>query len=203
MKTHMSTADFWDGRYAAAAYAYGTQPNRGLEAFEPTLPRGARVLLPGDGEGRNSVWLAQRGHSVLAVDQSAEGLRKAGHLATTAGVEIEALQADLANWAPQPRAFDALVLVYVHLPPEIRRDTHHRLLAALKPGGMLFLEGFDRSHFGLPGGPRDPDWLFDAEELRADFADCAELSLERIETDLDEGQFHHGRARVLRVAGHR
>lgn len=198
----MSAAEFWDTRYAADAYAYGTRPNRGLEAFEPTLPRGARVLLPGDGEGRNSVWLAQRGHSVLAVDMAAEGLRKAGRLAADAGVAIEVLHADLGDWLPPAGAFDALVLVFVHLPPQIRRTAHRRLLAALKPGGLLFLEGFDRSHAGLPGGgPREPDWLFAADALREDFGECTEWSLELIDVALDEGPFHQGRARVLRAHG--
>lgn len=200
----MPDAEFWDTRYAADTYAYGTRPNRGLEAIEPTLPRGARVLLPGDGEGRNSVWLAQRGHSVLAVDMAAEGLRKAGRLAADAGVAIEVLQADLAEWFPPDSEFDALVLVFVHLPPQIRRAAHRRLLAALKPGGLLFLEGFERSHAGLPGGgPRDPAWLFDAETLREDFAGCTQLSFEVLDTHLDEGPFHQGRARVLRAHGQR
>lgn len=198
----MSAAGFWDSRYAPDAYAYGTRPNRGLMALEPLLPRGSRVLLPGDGEGRNGVWLAQEGHRVLAVDQSAEGLRKAERLAARAGVQIEVEQADLTDWMPPRDTFDALVLVFVHLPPEIRGAVHRRLLQALRPGGLLILEGFDRSHAGLPGGgPRDPAWLFDAATLREDFDGCAPLTIELVDADLDEGPFHQGRARVLRVHG--
>jgi len=198
----MSTTEFWDNRYASQEYAYGTAPNAGLVALEHLLPRSARVLVPGDGEGRNGVWLATRGHQVCVVDQSAEGLRKCAQLAVAQGVSIETVHADLADYQPGVAGFDALVLIFVHLPPDIRRSVHQRLLAALKPGGVLILEGFDRSHAGLPGGgPRDPAWLFDAAVLREDFAGCAELSVELIDGDLDEGPWHQGRARVLRVFG--
>lgn len=200
----MSTADFWDGRYAAAEYAYGSAPNVGLAALEPQLPRNASVLVPGDGEGRNGVWLASRGHRVTVLDQSVEGLRKCAQLAARQGVIVDCVHADLADYAPGADGYDALVLVFVHLPPEIRRQVHQRLLRALKSGGVLILEGFDRSHLGLPGGgPRDPAWLFDAAMLREDFAGCADLAIELIDGELDEGAYHRGRARVLRVHGRR
>lgn len=198
----MSNPAFWDSRYASPDYAYGTAPNAGLVALEHLLPREARVLVPGDGEGRNGVWLATRGHQVSVVDQSAAGLRKCAQLAESRGVGVNVLHADLADYRPEPAGFDALVLVFVHLPPDLRRRVHQRLLAALRPGGVLILEGFDRSHAGLPGGgPRDPAWLFDAEMLRADFVACPELSVELIDGDLDEGPWHQGHARVLRVFG--
>jgi SAM-dependent methyltransferase len=200
----MSAPEFWDSRYSGAEYAYGTAPNVGLAALEHLLPRDSRVLVPGDGEGRNGVWLASRGHRVTLVDQSAAGLRKCAQLAATRGVGVESVHADLAEYQPEASGFDALVLVFVHLPPEIRRAVHQRLCLALKPGGVLILEGFDRSHAGLPGGgPRDPAWLFDAAMLREDFAACADLSIELIDGDIDEGPFHQGRARVLRVHGRR
>ncbi len=198
----MSNPAFWDSRYASPDYAYGTAPNAGLVALEHLLPREARVLVPGDGEGRNGVWLATRGHQVSVVDQSAAGLRKCAQLAESRGVGVNVLHADLADYRPEPAGFDALVLVFVHLPPDLRRRVHQRLLAALRPGGVLILEGFDRSHAGLPGGgPRDPAWLFDAAVLRADFVACPELSVELIDGDLDEGPWHQGHARVLRVFG--
>lgn len=198
----MSNQAFWDSRYADSAYAYGTAPNQGLVLLEPRLPRAAKVLVPGDGEGRNGVWLAQRGHQVCALDQSLEGLRKAGALAAANGVNLDLLHADLADYAPEAASVDALVLVFVHLPPAIRYRVHRGLLAALKPGGSLILEGFDRSHAGLPGGgPRDPAWLFDTEQLRTDFDGCDPLTIELIDDDLDEGPYHRGRARVLRMYG--
>jgi hypothetical protein len=90
----MSAPEFWDSRYSAAEYAYGTAPNVGLVTLEHLLPPGSRVL---DGEGRNGVWLATRGHRVTVVDQSVEGLRKCALLAASRAVSVEAVRADLAE----------------------------------------------------------------------------------------------------------
>jgi hypothetical protein len=195
----MSDAAFWDARYAAPGFAYGEAPNAWLAACEPRLPRGARVLLPADGEGRNAVFLASRGHRPTSLDQSAAGLAKARALADAHGVVIETLQADLAAWTPAPEAWDAVVLVFAHLPPDLRRRAHAALASGLRRGGLLVLEGFDVSHVGLPGGgPRDPAWLFDADALREDFRALGLLELGVQAVELDEGAFHRGAARVLR-----
>lgn len=195
----MADRTHWDARYAGPRYAYGTAPSLWVEACEPLLPRGATVLVPGDGEGRNGVFLARHGHDVTALDLSAAGLDKARQLAAASGVSLHTVEADRAEWTPPAAAFDAVVLVYLHLPPSLRQRVHEDLAAALRPGGLLVLEGFDVSHFGQPGGgPRDPSWLFDSAMLRGDFAALDEEALQVVETTLDEGPFHQGAARLLR-----
>ncbi len=92
---------------AATEFAYGTAPNRWLEAQAAAIPAGGRVLCLGEGEGRNAVWLAQRGFSVVAVDASPVGLEKARRLAAERGVTIETRVADLASYRPEPAAYDA------------------------------------------------------------------------------------------------
>lgn len=195
----MTDRHFWESRYAEPRFAYGSEPNRWLVECEPRLPRAARILVPGDGEGRNGVYLARQGHDVTSMDMAASGLIKASALAKEAGVALTTLQADLAEWAPEPASYDTVVLVFLHLPPAIRARVHKSLATSLKPGGCLVIEAFDRSHFGLPGGgPRDPDWLFDSAMLRADFADLECEVLEQADVVLDEGPFHQGAARVVR-----
>ena len=132
--------NFWDQQFSVEGFKYGTRPNEFLRAQAPRLQPGARVLLPGDGEGRNSVWLAGLGHRVLAVDLSEVGLRKARTLAEARGVRIETEQADLADWEPRQGDFDAAVLTYLHLPPALRTSVHQRLAGALRPGGLLILD---------------------------------------------------------------
>lgn len=194
--------EFWEARYAEAQYAYGMLPNRFLVECEPLLPRGARILLPGDGEGRNGVWLAARGHAVTSVDQAESGLQKARALAESMAVSIETARADLASWEPAPSGYDAVVLIYLHLLPALRRGVHRKLGKALRPGGLLILEGFERSHLGLPGGgPSDPAMLFDQETLAGDFEGFSDLVFSCVELDLDEGPSHHGLARVIRGLG--
>ena len=199
----MST--FWDERFAEPGYKYGTEPNAWLRAQAHRLAPGSRVLVPGDGEGRNSVWLAQQGHRVLAMDSSAVGLAKAQALAAERGVALETLCADLADWVPAPGAFDAVVLVFVHLPPALRATAHRRLADALAPGGWLLLEGFHPDQLGRPsGGPKDRAMLVDLVTLRADWAgQLAELEAWDGEMWLDEGLGHQGPGRITRWLGRR
>ena len=75
-------SQFWDDRFAEPGFKYGTQPNAFLREQAAVLAPCSRVLVPGDGEGRNGVWLAQQGHRVLSVDSSAVGLAKAAALAS-------------------------------------------------------------------------------------------------------------------------
>lgn len=197
--------NFWDHQFSVEGFKYGTQPNEFLRTQAPRLPPGARVLLPGDGEGRNSVWLAGLGHRVLAVDLSEVGLRKARALAEARGVRIETEQADLADWAPRPGGFDAVVLTYLHLPPALRAPVHRRLAGALRPGGLLILEAFHPGQLDrTSGGPKQRDMLYPLATIEADFDGWLVHELgEETEVVLDEGPGHQGPACVTRYLGRR
>lgn len=192
---------FWDERFSGSQYRYGTQPNRFLTEAALRLPAAARVIAAGDGEGRNGVWLAQQGHRVLAVDGSAVGLEKARQLAAERGTQIETLQADLADYAPPPASVDAVVLIYVHLPPDIRPFVHRNLIRALKQGGLFILEAFHRQQLHHDsGGPRDPALLYDLATLAEDFGTDLELVTNWDgQVHLDEGPGHQGIGHVVRV----
>lgn len=196
---------FWDQRFAGADYKYGTEPNVFLAGQAHRLCPGARVLVPGDGEGRNGVWLAAQGHHVLSMDSSAVGLAKARRLAERAGATLDTVEADLADWAPAPSSADAVALIFVHLPSGLRRHAHRRLAMALRPGGWLILECFHPRQLGRPsGGPREPDMLATLAQLRQDFMGlCDEAFAFEGEVELDEGSGHHGTAVVTRWVGHR
>lgn len=204
------SALFWDERFAEPGYKYGTAPNVFLSQQWPLLARPAswpRVLVPGDGEGRNGVWLAQQGAQVLAVDASDVGLRKAQALAQHTGPEVATRYrtevADLASWSPEPEVWDAVVLIYTHLPSPLRRTVHARLAQGLKPGGVLLLEAFHPAQLGFSsGGPRDADMLYTLATLRDDFTGWLDETLgwEGVVT-LDEGPGHQGSAHVTRWMG--
>ena len=169
----MADGAFWDERYRGAEYAYGEAPNAFLasQAFQP----GGRALVPGDGEGRNGVYLAKLGLEVETLDLSAEGVRKARVLALSRGVKLDAKQADVLVWNWREGCYDVVALLYLHLPAPQRRILHRRALAALKPGGRVVLEAFtpaqlDKQKAGSRGGPREAALLYRAEDLRADFA---------------------------------
>lgn len=195
--------NFWDQNFSIAGHKYGTAPNAFLVSEAHRLRPASDVLVPGDGEGRNGVWLAQQGHRVTAMDGSTVGLQKARALAAERGVSLTTVHGDLADWAPAPAGFDAVVLTFVHLPTAIRADAHRRLAAGLRPGGLLLLEAFHPQQLQhASGGPKDETMLFTPELLRADFGDTLEELLAwHGEVTLDEGPGHQGKAHVTRFVG--
>ena len=110
-----SGAAFWDACYEHPNHVFGYKPNDFLKQNEIMLPRHSRVLSIGDGEGRNGVWLAERGHQVTTVDLSQVGVSKARALAAERGVEIDAQVGDLVEWVNSPAAqgpWDAVVSIF-------------------------------------------------------------------------------------------
>ena len=192
----------WDERFGTADFVYGTAPNQWLATNAARIAPRGRVLSLGEGEGRNAVWLADQGFSVVAVDSSSVGLEKARRLAACHKVTISTTLADLAEYAPEPGKYDAVNLIYMHLPPATRAKVHALAQSALKPGGVVIIEAFTpRQLPRTSGGPKKPDMLFEPAMLRADFPAIVWDSLEELEIDLTEGTLHQGRAAVVRGFG--
>ncbi len=197
--------NIWDQNFAGPEFRYGIEPNAFLSEQAWRLSAPSRVLVPGDGEGRNGVWLARQGHQVLSVDMSSVGLNKAQRLAQSHGVSLQTQVADLADWQPEPRAFDALVLTYVHLPAGIRQSVHRRLMQGLRPGGWLIVEGFHTAQLQFEsGGPKDVSMLFTLDMLKEDFQG---MTVEALAWDgvvtLNEGPGHQGPGHVVRYVAQR
>ena len=198
----LTTMNFWDHNFSVAGFKYGTAPNAFLVEQAQHLKPGGDVLVPGDGEGRNGVWLAQQGHRVTAMDGSSVGLQKAQALAAERGVSLHTVLGDLADWAPPPASVDAVVLTFVHLPTAIRAAAHRRLTTGLRPGGLLVLESFHPQQLQhRSGGPKDEAMLYTPALLREDFAALDELLSWHGEVTLDEGPGHQGLAHVTRFVG--
>lgn len=193
----------WDEEFSKPGYRYGTEPNGFLVQMAGRLPPGARVIAAGDGEGRNGVWLATQGHRVLALDASEVGLAKARALAAERGVAIETATVDLSTYDPVPASADVVALIFVHMPPTVRRAAHRNLVRALKPGGLIILEAFHRDQLGrTSGGPKDISMLFDLALLAEDFGpDIRVVHGFEGEIDLDEGRGHIGSGVVVRFIG--
>lgn len=195
--------EFWNQKFAGTAYKYGEQPNAFLFEQAGLIPPGSQVLVPGDGEGRNGVWLATQGHHVTSVDCSDVGLDKTRDLAQRKGVQLQTVLADLTEWSAAEGAFDAVAVAYLHLPSVQRPVVIGALLRALRPGGVLMLEAFHPNQLGLSsGGPKDVDMLYTLAGLRADALQSgvqgAEVSGWEGGVTLDEGPFHQGPAQVTR-----
>jgi len=193
-------AAFWDERYHGASRMFGAAPNAFIRANTPRPGTSARALVPGDGYGRNGVWLATRGYRVLSVDISPVAIEAARAFAAENGVEIEAEVVDLTDWTPEPEAFDLVAVAFVHFPEEERIKAHARLVEALAPGGLLMLQAYSRNQIGRDsGGPQTPLLLHTTDQLAADFASLEIERLAEAIVDLDEGTRHRGVSSVIEL----
>jgi SAM-dependent methyltransferase len=157
----------WDARYGATDLVWSAEPNRFVEAETAALAPG-RALDLAAGEGRNAIWLAERGWTVTAVDFSGVAIEKATKLAAARGVTIETVEADVTSYEPEPGGFDLVLVAYLQTPAADRARwlTHAR--EALAPGATLLIVCHDRSNLdGGYGGPQDPAVLTTPEEVAA------------------------------------
>jgi len=161
----------WDERYASAEYEWSMHPNQFAAAELADLPPG-RALDLAAGEGRNSVWLAERGWSVTAVDFSRVGLDKGRRLSAARGVadgQVDWVVADLDEYKPTRRAFELVLIAYFQVHAELRARVLAGAAAALAPGGTLLVIGHDLTNLteGI-GGPQSPDVLYTPEAITAE-----------------------------------
>jgi len=162
--------EMWDQRHSAREPIESHEP-------DPTLAEVAGQLAPGRaidlaaGDGRNAIWLAAHGWDVTAVDFSGVALERATAAAEAANVTVRWVHADLLEWQPEPRSFDLVALMFLHLPPGERGAIYANAAESVAPGGRLLVVGHDRSNLTEgAGGPQDPDVLFTAAEVARDLA---------------------------------
>lgn len=186
----------WDERYSSEEYAFGTEPNDFLKMNYQQLPKG-KILCLADGEGRNSVFLAEKGYEVTAVDSSAEGIKKAQLLAEQKGVEIEAIVADLADYELGIEKWDGIVSIFCHLPPALRQRVHAQIAPALKPNGVFLLESYRPEQLKYnTGGPKVAEMTISLNNLHDEISGLNCLMEQEIERDVTEGIYHTGLAAV-------
>ena len=204
MSTPGIPKEFWNARYSEQGFAYGDRASRLLLGFRDVLKPGQRALVPACGEGRDAVFLAECGLEVTAVDMSAAGLAKTADLARARGVSVTCVEADLADWNWPRAEYDVIASMFLHVPSPFRPTLHAFMLEALKPGGLVFLEGFlpeqldfQKSHNS--GGPPVLDLLFAPPDIAMDFAGAETLSFMTGTEMLAEGPYHTGPAALLRA----
>lgn len=179
-------------------WVYGTEPNQYFKLFIDLHVPGS-ILLPAEGEGRNALYAASKGWQVDAFDFSPVAREKALHRAVEEGLQINYDIQDLETFRAG-KQYDAVALIYVHLPPAMRRNFHQQIVNAIRPGGFLILEAFAKEQLANDsGGPRDPEMLYDAPALCTDFQFLHQISCEQKEITLKEGDYHKGKASILRM----
>lgn len=170
----------WDQRYSGRELVWTSEANRFLVEEAAALAP-ARALDLACREGRNSVWLAERGWRVTGVDFSAVGLAKAAQLAEGRGIGAKWIAADLVDYQPEPRGFELVIVFYLQVPAPQRTSIVRGAAGALALDGVLLLVGHDRSNIEQGyGGPQDPTVLYTAEDVVADLSGTG-MRIERAE----------------------
>ena len=197
---------FWDDRYAADdGFVFGSAPARPLERIRDRLPENGRAMSIADGEGRNSVWLAEQGFDVTAFDASSVGLDKARKLAGDRGVSVAYHLSDIEAWDWDAAPYDLVVGIFFQfLPPDARARVFAGLNRAIAPGGTLYLLGYtpEQTTRGTGGHP-DPRHMYTEDLLGNAFAGLEILSLRRWDEDLDEGRGHKGSSALIELLARR
>ena len=198
-KGFANPAQTWDTRFSTDSYIFGTEPNVWLSQHLSLLPAGSRVLAVADGEGRNSVWMAQQGLKVDAFDISPVGVGKAIKLAERSGVEVSFQICSAEDFDWKVGEYDAVVAIFIQFAdPDTRATLFKRMTSALKPDGVLLLQGYTPKQLEYKtGGPPLVDHLYTEELLRESFADLNILELVSYEDVLREGIQHSGQSALI------
>ena len=190
----------WSKRYRDAGdeYLFGTAPNRFLAHRADLLQNGSTALSVADGEGRNSVWLAEQGLNVTAIEISAVAVEKARRLAAGRKVEVRFVLADMLapDWPPVQlhNAFDWVIGIFIQfVGPEERARQFAAMKQLTSTGGRILLQGYTPKQldFGT-GGPSAVENLYTREILLAAFAGWEIEELVEYEDVISEGTGHQG-----------
>jgi len=192
----------WDQRYSGENFVYGTEPNEFLVEQAYRIPQGS-VLCLAEGEGRNAVYLAQKGYEVHAIDLSTIGRDKAMSLAEKTGTRIRYDVGDLTHLEIAPEHWSGIVSIFAHSPSALRRDLHKKVVSGLQPGGVFILEAFSPNQLNSSGlgGPKDPDMLMSLLDLKQELAELDLLLARECLRPVNEGELHRGECSVIQLVG--
>jgi tellurite methyltransferase len=135
IKQSLDSKTQWDQKYARSTFIFGKSPAPFLAENYHYIPFEGAVLDMGMGEGRNAVFMAQKGYKVTGVDISSVAVKKSYLLAQEFGVKIKGVVASLKDYKISPESFDAIICFYW-----VDRSMIEKIKTWLKPGGILIYE---------------------------------------------------------------
>lgn len=201
----MSEFERWQTRFSAPGYLFGKEPNAFVRRNADLIKSkaGGKALSIADGEGRNGVFIAQCGLDVLSLDFSPTAQEKARQLAAERGVKIRTEIADLPTWKWPTEAFDLIAGIFFQfLTPDLRSAVFANIKKALKPGGVLLLEGYGPKQLEYKtGGPSQLENLYTPQLLRDAFGDMSEVDIKEYDAEVDEGAGHIGMSALVDLVG--
>jgi hypothetical protein len=195
----------WNARFARDDYLFGEEPNAFVRQNVHWLRSGDSALCVADGEGRNSVWLAEQGLRVSAFDFAPNAVAKAKRLAQRHNVSIAHQLGDIYTWPWTAQRYDALVVVFIQfLPPGSRDGVFAGMMSAVAPGGLFLLEGYrpEQVDYGT-GGPPRREHMYTRPWLERTFAGWEVLLLKDYDAVIREGQAHNGMSALIDLVARR
>ena len=188
----------WDKRFSTPDYVFGEEPNDFLVSQAALIGKGHALALA-DGEGRNSVWLAQQGLSVDAFDFSAPAIAKAQALAAKHQVSVNFTCSDWQSFDWPTAHYDLVAGIFFQFAaPEERAVLFEKIKDSLKPGGLLIIQGYGKNQLKYnTGGPGKLDHLYDEDLLRQAFAGFEVQVCDTYETTIQEGAGHSGMSALV------
>jgi SAM-dependent methyltransferase len=191
----------WDDRFSTEEYVYGTEPNVFFKEQLDKLKPG-KLLLLGEGEGRNAVYAAKLNWEVDAFDFSDQARVKALKLAEREHVNINYTVTNLIDYKTGIKSYDAIAIIFFHLERPELVNIFLEAQKALRQGGIIISEVFSVSQIGnSSGGPKDPELLYTVNDFESMFKGLENVYLEECSIELDEGMLHQGKAKVIRYIG--
>lgn len=190
----------WDRRYAGAdGFLFGREPNEWLVRQANRLPPGADILCVADGEGRNSTWLAARGHQVTAFDISPVAVEKLQAFASERAVAVQASVSSVSDWPWQEENHDVVVAVFVQFAdPDLRSWLFKQMAQSLRPGGLLLIEGYGLRQMDYrTGGPGIAEHLYTLPLLESAFDGWQRLDARDEDATISEGSAHVGQSHLV------
>ena len=192
--------EFWNKRFDKEEFIFGKEPNEYLVLQAKTyLKPNQKVLCIADGEGRNGVWLAKQGMQVVGFDVSDIALQKAKQFAIDNQVEIAYSLSDTDRFDWQENTYDAVIGIFIQFAePQMRARIFKQAHKALKPGGILILQGYTLKQLEYKtGGPSLKDHLYTEGIIRELAKEFQILDLRCYEKELNEGARHAGISALL------
>lgn len=181
--TDSGERDFWNGKFSDSHSQFNHQPSRLLMDVVHDRKPGLAIDL-GMGQGRNAIYLAQHGWQVTGVDLSDVAIAQAKARAAQLAVSLDAVLDNLDHYDFGHNRWDLIVLFYMHAWYNgARPRSVQRLRDALKPGGLIVIEGFaDKEKY-----------MLQPNELLHDFGDFRVLRYEDTQGEADwaPGQQSH------------
>ena len=191
---------FWNQRFDKEEFIFGKEPNEYLALqTRKYLKPNNKVLCIADGEGRNGVWLAKQGMQVVGFDASDIALRKAKQFAKDNQVEVEYSFSDTDSFDWQVNVYDAVIAIFIQFAdPPMRARIFKQMHQALKPGGILVLQGYTPKQLEYKtGGPSLIEHLYTEQMIRDLTQEFQILDLRCYEQELNEGARHAGMSALL------